>query len=323
MDMLQIRMFSIALHLLALALGADAGFAAESYAQRLGWKAEDRVLILHVDDTGMSHASNLGTIQAIEQGVATSFAIMMPCPWVPEIVAYIRAHPNVDCGLHLTMTSEWVPYRWGPLAGKSVVPGMVDEQGCLWRSVQQVTEHASADEIEMEIRAQIERAEKLQIPITHLDSHMGTLFARPDYFERFMKVGIEKQIPILAAGGHLTHARKENPRAVESLKQVVEKIWGAGLPVLDDLHTDTYDWAPEDKKKMLFKVIDELQPGITEILFHASVHTEELGVITGSARSRQADLDVLVDPDFKALIQRKGIILTTWKELMVRRKNAK
>src|SRR6185436_16480882 len=141
---------------------------------------------------------NLGVIQSTEQGVATSFSIMMPCPWVPELVNWINQNPRVDSDLHLTMTSEWKLYRWGPLAGKSAVPGLVDEQGCLWPSVEQVAAHASPDEIEKEIHAQIDRAEKLGLEITHLDSHMGTLFARADYFERFLKIGVEKQIPILA-----------------------------------------------------------------------------------------------------------------------------
>src|SRR6185436_13081371 len=146
------------------------------------------VVILHVDDVGMSHPSNRGAIRATEEGVATSFATMMPCPWVPEIARYLKAHPNADNGLHLTLTAEWQLYRWGPVAGKAAVPGLVDGEGCLWHSVQEVAAHASADEVERELRAQLDRAKTLGIPITHLDSHMGTLFARPDYFERFARV---------------------------------------------------------------------------------------------------------------------------------------
>lgn len=296
--------------------------ATATFAERLGWKADDRVVLLHVDDAGMSHASNLGTIESLEKGVATSFSIMMPCPWVPEMAKYIGEHPEVDCGLHLTLTSEWVPYRWGPLAGKPAVPGLVDEQGCLFRSVGQVTASATADEVEREIRAQIDRAEGLKIPITHLDSHMGTLFARPDYFERFLRVGVEKQIPILAVGGHMTHARKENPEAVKALGELSEKIWQAGLPVMDDLHTGTYGWEPTKKKELFSRLLQELKPGVTEILFHSCRMTEELPIITGSAESRQADMKALTDPDIKSLIARERIILTTWKELMARRKAA-
>jgi predicted glycoside hydrolase/deacetylase ChbG (UPF0249 family) len=292
---------------------------AETYAEKLGWKQGEIVLILHVDDAGMSHGSNLGVMQATEQGVAGSFSIMMPCPWVPELMNWIKENPSVDAGLHLTMTAEWKRYRWGPLAGKAAVPGLVDEQGCLWHSVQQVCAHASPDEIEKEIRAQIERAEKFGLEITHLDSHMGTLFARADYFERFLKIGIEKQIPILAVGGHMTHTMVENGEAAKALLPLAPKIWAAGLPVIDDLHTSVTSWKPAEKKERFFKLIRELKPGVTEILFHASVMTEELPLITGSAASRHSDTQLLKDPELKALLKERGIQLTTWRELKKRR----
>lgn len=293
-----------------------------TFAQRLGWKSNDVVVILHVDDVGMSHSSNLGAIEALEKGVATSCSVMMPCPWVPEIARYLQAHPNVDSGLHLTLNSEWAAYRWGPLAGKAHVPGLVDHEGCLWPSVGQVIRKATPDEIEMEIRAQIDRAETLGLQITHLDSHMGTLFARPDYFERFVKVGVERQIPILCVGNHMAHTRLENREAVAMLQPWVKKIWNAGLPVIDDLHTDSYGWKPEEKTEQLLRVLKELKPGVTEILLHASLPTEDFPIITDSSESRRADLKALTDPGVKKLIQERGIILTTWRELKERRKKA-
>jgi predicted glycoside hydrolase/deacetylase ChbG (UPF0249 family) len=304
---------------LSLALFNMNGYTA-SFAERLGWNANDVVVILHVDDVGMSHSSNQGAIQSVEKGVATSWAVMMPCSWVSEIGHYLLDHPHVDSGLHLTLTSEWKSYRWGPLAGKAAVPGLVDNEGCLWRSVPQVLASATADEIELEIRAQIDRAKTLNIPITHLDSHMGTLFAHPAYFERYVKVGIEEQIPILIAGGHLTYAKQENGDAVEALKPYVAKVWGAGLPVIDDLHTNTYGWPTDEKPERLATLLKALKPGITEILFHASDPSDIFPLVTGSSESRKGDLNALTSPLVKQTIESEGIILTTWKELMERRK---
>ncbi len=299
-----------------------AAAAEKTFAERLGWKAEDVVVLLHVDDAGMHHSSNRGVKESLERGVATSFAIMMPCPWVPEIVRYVREHPGVDAGLHLTLTSEWESYRWGPLAGKSVVPGLTDPDGCLWRSVAQVVPRANADEVERELRAQIERAEGMGLKITHLDSHMGTLFARPDYFERFLKLGIEKKIPVLAIGGHMTHARKENPEAIDQLKPLVPTIWNAGLPVLDDLHTGSYGWPPAEKTRRLVELLESLPPGVTEILFHASVPTDDFPLVTGSSASRHADTQALLAPEVKQALEKRGIQRTTWAELMQRRQKA-
>ncbi|HKS37274.1 MAG TPA: polysaccharide deacetylase family protein [Verrucomicrobiae bacterium] len=305
-----------------LLLVADAFGAEVTFAHRLGWKSNDVVIILHVDDVGMSHSSNLGAIEATEKGVATSWSVMMPCPWVPEIAHYLKAHPEVDCGLHLTLNSEWASYRWGPLAGKAQVPGLVDDEGCLWRNVAQVTRKATPDEIETEIRAQIDRAETLGIPITHLDSHMGTLLARSDYFERFVKVGVEKQIPVLCVGSHMTHALQGHRETAARLQPWVKKIWNAGLPVIDDIHTDSYGWKPEEKTDKLLALLHELQPGITEILFHASLPTEDFPLITDSSGSRHADLKALTDPRVRELIQERGVIRTTWRELKERRKKA-
>ena len=293
-----------------------------TFAERLGWKRGDVVVILHVDDVGMSHASNLGATESVTNGVATSWAVMMPCPWVPEIAAFLKVHPHIDSGLHITMNSEWGPYRWGPVAGKSQVPGLTDPEGCLWRSSAATVLKSNPDEVEREIRAQIDRAETMGLPITHIDSHMGTLFARQEYFERFAKVAIEKQLPMLAVGGHATHGRLENGEAMNYLKPWVKRIWNAGLPLLDDLHTGSYGWKPSEKTEKLLQLLRELKPGVTEILFHASRPTEEFPLITGSSESRRADLQCLTNPQVRDLIRERGILLTTWKELAERRRQA-
>ena len=296
------------------------GEGEKTFAERLGWKAKDVVVILHVDDVGMSHSSNLGAIEATGKGVATSCSVMMPCSWVSEIAYHLKSHPDLDSGLHLAFTSEWKLYRWGPLAGKAQVPGLVDKEGCLWHSVLQVAAKATADEIERETRAQIDRAETLGLPITHLDSHMGVVFARPDYFERFAKIGIEKQIPILVVGGNMSHLEPKEREAAEKLRPWIKQVWNAGLPVLDDLFTGFTRIKKEDKAGKLMELLQELKPGVTEIIFHASQPTDEFPIIAGSSEARRADLKALTDPRVRKLIRDGGILQTTWKELKERRK---
>jgi len=175
--------------------------SAETYAERLGWPEGTRALILHVDDAGMSLGSNRGTMRAIEEGVATSLSVMMPTPWVPQIVRWINRSPEHDAGLHLTLTSEWRDYRWPPLSGIDAA-GLIDPEGAMWANVADVLQHASADEVEREIRAQLSRARDMGFEPTHLDSHMGTLFAETSFLERYFKVGIEEGIPVMFPGGH-------------------------------------------------------------------------------------------------------------------------
>jgi hypothetical protein len=315
---------------------AYSSFAQETYAEKLGFPKGAKVLILHVDDAGMSFDSNQGVIQAMENGVANSTSVMMPCSWVPGMVHYIKEHPHVDAGLHLTLTSEWKDYRWGPLTGKSASPGLVDSEGALWPSVPEVIAHAKADEVETEIRAQIERAKTMGFNPTHLDSHMGTLFLSGDFLQRYIKVGIEYKIPVMFPGGHNTLIGKGmTPEMNAQMTQVGQSIWNAGLPVLDDLHNVSYDWKyPGDKEltetnhrnfatAKYEESIKELQPGLTMVIMHCTSPTETFRYISDSGKTRKGDLLAMTDPVFKKFLSDEKIILTTWREVMERRQKIK
>ncbi|WP_304232676.1 polysaccharide deacetylase family protein [Jiulongibacter sediminis] len=306
--------------------------SAQSYAELLGYPKDAKVLILHVDDVGMSHDSNLGAIEAIENGVANSLSMMMPCSWVPGFQKYLEKHPNIDAGLHLTLTSEWDNYRWGPLAGKPAVPGLVDEQGALWSSVRATASHASADEIETEIRAQLDRSRTMGWEPTHLDSHMGTLFARQDYLERYLKLGMEEGIPVMFPGGHNTMIMEtagSTGLTLEITTAIGKQLWGAGLPVLDDLHNVSYDWKGEEaisekelqryKTKNYIESFEKLMPGITMVIMHCTWPTEVFTEISNSGQTRKGDMLAMTDPDLKKYIEENNIILTTWRELKKRR----
>lgn len=301
-------------------MGLDITVAREvTYAERLGWPSGTRVVMFHVDDVGMSHNSNMGAIKSVDEGVATSLSIMMTCPWVPEYAAHLKTHPNTDAGVHLTLTSEWKHYRWGPVIGKPTVPGLVDPGGYLWKNVFDVVTHATADEFEAEIRAQIDKALSMGIEPTHIDSHMGTCFA-PKFIERYVEVGIEKKIPILIFGGHMQYIGNEvGPRRL-LVNSIAEKVWEAGLPVIDDLVTQpTRAKEYEEKKAELIKLLRDMKPGITQIIVHCTVQTEVFSYISGSGSNREAELRLLTDPDIKRFIESEGIILTTWRELKKRR----
>ena len=308
-----------------------------TYAERLGWKNGDRVLILHIDDAGMSFDSNQGTVQALEEGVANSVSVMMTCPWVPGFVKYLKQNPETDAGLHLTLTSEWEDYRWGPLTGKKLSPGLVDQEGALWGDVASVVQHAKPDEVEAEIRAQLDRARTMGFNPTHLDSHMGTLFASPEFLERYMKVGISEQMPVMFPGGHnalLAKQLKEEGGSAALLQltgPLGQKLWEGGLPVLDDLHNTSYGWklpesvAPTDENIHKLKVqkyiesIKSLKPGVTMMIMHCTDPTEVFPHISDSGPTRKGDLLAMLDPAVKKALQEEGIILTTWRELKERR----
>ncbi len=293
-----------------------------TFAKRLGWPAGTKAVIFHVDDAGMSHDSNMGTIKAVTDGVATSFSIMMPCSWVPELTAWVKQNPNVDAGVHITLTSEWKKYRWGPVAGKSAVGGLVDGDGCMWRRVSAVAANATPDEIEIEIRAQIDKLRTAGIEPTHLDSHMGVCFL-PQYLDRYVKVGIEKKIPILIFGGHMQHIGTETRAMKPLIRMIAKTVWNAGLPVIDDLVTSPTRAKDYDKRKAeLIDPLKNMKPGITQIILHCTEPTDIFAHISGSGDARLAELRLMTDPEVKAFIEKEGIVLTNWRQLKERRQQA-
>jgi predicted glycoside hydrolase/deacetylase ChbG (UPF0249 family) len=305
-----------------------------TYAEKLGFPKGARVLILHVDDVGMSYDSNEGAIKAMTEGVATSCSVMMPCPWVPAFVHYYKEHPKLDVGLHLTLTAEWKGYRWGPLSGKKATPGLVDAEGALWPSVAAVVEHASAAEVGTEIAAQLERAKNMGFEPTHLDTHMGTLLAKPDFAQQYIELGIRNHIPVMVPGGHaklISEQAQASEALLQQMRQAGKMLWASGLPVLDDLHNGSYgDKIPQElqgddakiqafKTQQYIKGIRSLLPGLTMMIMHCTATTEVFPHISDSGPVRRGDMLAMLDPALKKAIQDEGIILTTWREVKERR----
>ncbi|MDX1637651.1 MAG: polysaccharide deacetylase family protein [Balneolaceae bacterium] len=328
---------SFATALLVLAAGYSAPAQSTTYAEKLGYPEGTKVVILHIDDVGMSHDSNRGAIKALEEGVANSLSIMMPCSWVPEFAHYYRRHPGLDAGLHLTLTSEWETYRWGPITS-TACPSLVDERGAFHASVDEVVQHADLNDVEKEIRAQIELARNMGIDPTHMDTHMGTMFATPEFTRIYVTLGIEYGIPIMLPGGHNTLISRESEISGHEQKQLQkagQQLWEAGLPVLDDLHNFSYGWkvppemAGDDPvlqqywTQKYIDSFDELQPGITMVITHCTDPSETFSSISDSGPLRKADLLAMTSPGLASYFEREQIILATWKELQKRRNQLK
>ena len=165
-----------------LLLSAAAVNGQQTLAERLGYPRDAKLIIVHADDLGMAHSVNAATTKAFETGLVNSASIMVPCPWLTEIAAYARANPKADLGLHLTLTSEWTNLRWGPVMSKDRVSSLLDKDGSFHLTETEAAKAADPKEVELEIRAQIERARSLGIVPTHLDSHMGTLYQNKALF---------------------------------------------------------------------------------------------------------------------------------------------
>ena len=288
---------------------------AQTTAQKLGYGPNDKIIMVHADDIGMSHSVNIASIEAFKHNMVTSGSIMVPCPWFPEIADYAKQHPELDLGLHLTLTSEWKYLRWRPVAPLEKVPGLLDEQGFMWKSERQTAMKATPQEIEIELRAQIDRALAFGIKPTHLDTHMGTLYTRKDFFEVYVKLGKEYKLPIMAM--------RPTPEAMALAKQdsapitaeILAKVEADGLPLLDYLVTGVAGKTFAERKKAYHELLRNLKPGVTMLIVHLGMDNDELKATTGSWQQRHADFLSFTDPETAALMKELNIKTTTWREL--------
>lgn len=270
----------------------------------------------------MAHGSSRGVISALNQGIGSSCSVMMPCPWVPGFLH--SQSPEKTCiGIEVTLTSEFDFYRWGPLAGKAAVPSLTDSEGSFWKTTAQVAAKATADDIEKEIRAQIERAEGFDFKPSHLDTHLGAIYAKPEFFDRYLKVAMEKGIPPVIAAGHLTFLSVEKTNVAAMMKAKAKEVWNAGFPVVDDIVTSVETWDVGQKKAKLEALLFGLRPGITHIIFRPVVPTDELRLILTSLGPRIQDNMILTDFGIKRVIENRKIVVTDWRDLKERRKKAK
>ena len=287
----------------------------QTTAQKLGYGPNDKLIIVHADDIGMSHSVNVASIEAFKHNMVTSGSIMVPCPWFPEIADYAKQHPELDLGIHLTLTSEWKYLRWRPVAPIDKVPGLLDEQGFMWKSERQTAMQATPQEIETELRAQIDRALAFGIKPTHLDTHMGTLYTRQDFFAVYAKLGKEYGLPIMAM--------RPTPEAMDFAKkdgspitaEMLIKLEQDGFPVLDYLVTGVTGKTFAERKKAYHELLRNLKPGVTMLIVHLGMDNDELKATTGSWQQRHADFLSFTDPETKKLMDELGIKTTTWRAL--------
>ena len=280
----------------------------KTLVERLGYPADTKLLIVHADDLGVAHSVNQASIKGLESGLVTSASIMIPCSWLPEIAAYARSHPEADLGLHLTLTSEWALYRWGPVLGKEQVPSLLDRDGYLYLTETEAAAHINPKEAEAEIRAQVARAKALGIQPTHLDSHMGTLYQNQALFETLFRVAHDNKLPVR-----------------------VSKEWFATAPFLsslmgpDDVAVNTIisiepSVTADGWSKFYADAVKNIQPGVTEMIVHLAYDNEEMKGVTFAhpnwgSEWRQRDFQFVTSDAFRKLLKDNNVKLTTWREV--------
>ncbi len=282
--------------------------SAQTLAERLGYPAGTKLIIVHADDLGETHAVNAAAIKALEGGTINSASLMVPCPWFPEMADYAKSHPDADLGLHLTLTSERIYYRWGPATPTDRVPSLVDGNGYFHHDWDQ-NQKIDAKEVEAELRAQVERALAMGVRPTHLDSHQYRLImSGKDLFDAMLRVAHFYKLPVFVTRDWFA----DHPYLQASL--------GPNDIVLD--HTVTIEpQVPAEKwADFYITALKNLKPGVTEFVIHPGYDDEELRAATRErptwgAAWRQRDFDFFTSEQFRQVLAEQKIKMITWREL--------
>jgi predicted glycoside hydrolase/deacetylase ChbG (UPF0249 family) len=278
-------------------------------AELLGYPADVKLLIIHADDLGLSHSTNMAVIKAFENKAVTSGSVMVPCPWFPEIAAYVKDHPGLDVGIHFTLNAEWKFYKWNGVSPSSEIPSLIAKDGYFNSSLQPLIFGAKPEQVEKELRAQIDKAIANGIKPTHIDSHMGSMFVTPALVRVALKVAGEYKIPLFIP---MNEAKKSAPFLIKEIP--------SELITVDNFQMLPGEAVKGDWKAMYTDFIKALTPGLNEIVVHLSYDNEEMQGIAkdhedyGSAW-RQKDLDLVMSESFKKLLKDNHIQLVTWRQV--------
>lgn len=252
-------------------------------------------LVIRTDDAGMSHSVNMALEKLIATGLPVSVSVMFPTPWYQETVDILKRHPEVSVGIHLTLNSEWKNYRWGPVLGRTAVPSLVDGDGYFFPSADALYQnHPDIKQVEMELRAQIERALHSGLKIDYVDYHMGTAVRYPEF---------------------------------RDLTERLAREYGLGMSQYfgETRHDPQYSAPPPAKTDSLLAMIDRLHPRFNLVVTHVGIDDDELGALLDMntsgplpdmSKNRQGELNALTSEKFKSALKARGVKLLTYRQLI-------
>lgn len=298
----------------------------------------DRYLIINADDFGMCRGANLAVMELLKnpESALTSSTVMAPCAWAPEACRFAAANPELAIGVHLTLTSEWSKYRWAPV-NSSNTDSLRDEEGFMWHESDQVEKNVDIDEVEGEIRAQVERCKKLGLTNpSHLDNHMGSLYGietgRFELLQSTLAICGEYGLPFRMPG-NITDAMLGNSMLdINVDKSLIDMVFGKivefakanNVAIPDYLIPN--EWSGPQKesyenfREYLYDLYANVPEGITETYLHPSIETDDLKGTTGAWERRVWEYRIMNDPKTKQHIEANGIKLINYRDLAAMRK---
>jgi hypothetical protein len=276
----------------------------------LGFSEDTKLLIVHADDAGLSHSENMATIQALENGIVNSYSMMVPCPWFYEIAVFAKNNPQFDNGIHLTLTCEWENYKFGPVLPVSEVPSLVDLNGHFYKKREQLRENASLVDVKKELQAQIEKALKFGLKPSHIDSHMYSVAAKPEYFQIYKDLGAKYNLPVPIYREMMKSVGLDTKTNIDKNDTVINK-----------LHLGRFEDFEKGRLENYYEsVFHNLSAGLNLLIIHPAFDDNEMKGITVNhpnfgSEWRQIDFDYFSSQDAKLKLEESNVELITWNDI--------
>lgn len=279
----------------------------EGLAEKLGYLKDDKLLIIHADDIGLSNSVNQASFKALKNGYVNSGSIMMPCEYISDVGQFAIKNPSIDLGLHLTVTSEWRDYKWNGVLQPNETPSLINKKGELSENIKQFVLNAEPLELKSELQAQIDLSKSIGINPTHIDSHEGALFYDQDLFKVYLEIGEKNKLPVFVPKMVAVHFDKNFPKPENVI--VIENFYMAQKGIKHD------EW-----ETFYLDILDNLKPGISQLIVHLGSDDNEMKSITVDhpdfgSKWRNLDYDIVSSDKFINALKKNKIKLITWKEI--------
>ncbi|MEI6050732.1 MAG: polysaccharide deacetylase family protein [Bacteroidota bacterium] len=281
----------------------------KNLAEMLGYPRDSKLLIIHADDMGLANSVNTACLKAFENKGITSGSIMVPCPWAPDISSYVKDHPVLDVGIHLTMTAEWDLYKWDGVSPSDQISSLLDTNGYFYATVEELGKVAKGEDAARELRAQIDKAIASGVQPTHIDTHMGSVMANPELVKAYLNVSDEYHLPLLLPRAYLNMFPPDVTKVLDSKIFLLDNLFMLEPQMITGKWIDAYK-----------KGIEEMKPGLNQMIVHLAIDNDEMKAICkghdeyGSSW-RQKDLDLVLSTEFKNLLKKNEIILIGWRDI--------
>ncbi len=279
----------------------------EGLVEKLGYSKNDKLLIIHADDIGLSNSVNKASFEALKNGYVNSGSIMMPCDYISDVGEFAIENPDIDFGLHLTVTSEWRDYKWNGVLQPNDTPSLINKKGELFKNIKKFVLNAEPLELKRELQAQIDLSKSIGIKPTHIDSHEGALFYDEDLFKVYLEIGEENKLPVFVPKLVAVHFDENFPKPENVV--VIENFYMARKGIEFD------EW-----ESFYLDILNNLNPGLSQLIVHLGYDNDEMKSISVDhpnfgSKWRNLDYDIVSSNSFQEALKRNNIQLVTWKEI--------